>query len=44
MLEFPLDPDAVAAADEVILARTGGRYLTMEPSDAELRREWVRLY
>jgi hypothetical protein len=44
MLQFPLNPAAVAAADAVILERTGGRYLTMAPDDAELRREWVRLY
>ena len=40
----PLDPEAVAAADKVILPLTGGRKLTMDASDAELRKQWLEAY
>jgi len=44
MIARPLDPGAVAAADAAILAKTGGRKLTMAPEDAALRKEWAGEY
>ncbi|WAC21842.1 hypothetical protein OVA24_10650 [Luteolibacter sp. SL250] len=44
MITRPLDPNAVAAADAAILAKTGGRKLTMAPEDAALRKEWADQY
>lgn len=44
MIARPLDPSGVAAADAAILAKTGGRKLTMEPKDADLRKEWADKY
>lgn len=43
-LKFPLDPDAVAAADAVVLPKNGGKPLTMESKDKELRDEWLKIY
>ena len=43
-LEEPLDPDAVAAADAELAKITGGRKLTMDPEDADLRKKWVDAY
>jgi len=40
----PLNPDAVAAADRAIAAETGGRSLTLGPSDAALRKKWMDAY
>lgn len=40
----PLNPEAVAAADRLILPLTGGRKLTMDPGDAELRKKWLEAY
>lgn len=44
MIARPLDPSGVAAADAAILAKTGGRKLTMELKDADLRKEWADKY
>lgn len=43
-LNFPLDPDAVAAANAVILPKNGGKPLTMDRKDAALRAEWLKIY
>lgn len=43
-LQRPLDPNAVKAANAALSAETGGRQLTMEPVDAELRKKWVDAY
>lgn len=43
-LQRPLDPNAVKAANAAVSAETGGRQLTMEPEDAELRKKWVDAY
>jgi hypothetical protein len=40
----PLNPAAVAAANEALAEKTGGRPLTMSPEDAELRAEWMDHY
>lgn len=43
-LQRPLDPKAVKAANAALSAETGGRQLTMEPADAELRKKWIDAY
>lgn len=43
-LQRPLDPQAVAAANDAVRAQTGGRPLTTEPEDAALRKQWVDAY
>jgi len=43
-LQRPLDPKAVKAANAALTAETGGRQLTMEPEDGELRKKWVDAY
>jgi hypothetical protein len=43
-LQRPLDPNAVKAANAALMAETGGRQLTMEPEDGELREKWVDAY
>lgn len=40
----PLNLDAVEAANAAVTPRTGGRPLTLETSDAELRNEWMKAY
>jgi hypothetical protein len=43
-LQHPLDPKAVAAANKALQSETGGRTLTMDDDDAELRKKWVDAY
>jgi len=43
-LQFPLDREASAAADDIILPKNGGKPLTMSNKDAALRKEWLKAY
>ena len=40
----PLNPAAVKKADAAVAAKTGGRPLTNDPKDAQLRKEWMDAY